>query len=109
MIIKNLINRNVNFVVVQYYSWLKSTRSLQNKEWEILIPKSEAYLAKGIFLKSAEGIKHTKSRILTLDEITEFRELLPQHFVCAIKNSDGAVYELKDKNSPVNNFKLKSE
>lgn len=97
MIIKDLIDRNINFAVIKYYSWLTRAKIIQNEEWEVLIPRSEAKKAKGIFLTGARDLSAgSKSRILSLEEISEFRYLLPRHFNCVERNEHGAVWERND-------------
>lgn len=94
MIIKELLNRNVKFIVVQYENYLTKAKFMQMQEWEVIVPEEELKKTKGIFLVfSAVFSKKCKSRILSLSEITEFKELLSDHFHCAVKNKDGAVYE----------------
>ena len=98
MIIRDLIDRNVSFAVIKYYNWLTEGRFVQNEEWEVIVPASEVHKTKGIVMYAARDIKKgSKSRILTLEETAEFRELLPNCFDCVERNDYGAVYELKDK------------
>lgn len=94
MIIKELIKRDVIFIVVQYVNYLTKARLMQMQEWEVIIPKEEFPKTKGIFLVGSEVFStKTKSLILNSAETSEFKRLLPTHFHCAVKNDDGAVYE----------------
>lgn len=97
MIIRDLIDRNVNFAVIKYYSWLTRARIIQNEEWEVLVPRSEVKKTKGILLTGGRDLSvGSKSRILTLEEISEFRDLLPRYFNCVKRNEHGAVWERND-------------
>lgn len=103
MIIKELIKREVCFAVLQYSVWLTKSKIAYSQQWEVLVPSSERPKTKGIPLLMSDvfGVK-TKSKIITGEEITEFKDLLNANlFRCVVKTDDGAVYE------PVNQKSIK--
>ncbi|MFA7448782.1 MAG: hypothetical protein WCY77_10120 [Weeksellaceae bacterium] len=107
MVIAKLIKNDIDFIVVQYYSYLTYGKFVQNESWEIIVPQSQRKLLKGESFGNSElaGVK-MKSRELRVHEIAEFKELRPTHFTTVVKDSTGAVYERVGKNFKTNILKI---
>ena len=109
MITKTLLEQGICFAVVQSNSFLTKHKIMQNQEWEIIAAeKDRAKLSRfvmnqGFYLpeshKNPEGII---SYVLDLNEIGEFKRLIPDYFDKVMENDNGRVWEIKDQ--PFKNY-----
>lgn len=106
MIVKTLLKEGFSFAVVRYYSYLTRAKLFPHQEWEILaLREDKKSLSKYGFVLNNEANtperhrnpKGVISRVLKLEEIAEFRQLIEDYFVEVVRNEDGVVWEVKEK------------
>lgn len=101
-IVKHLLKEGYCFAVMQSYSWLTKGKMMQNQEWEILAQKSDYKTLKKqgfeLLNNPAELPKDRNptgiiSRIMTLEEINEFRSVKDEFFSKVLETEDGMIWE----------------
>lgn len=104
MIVKQLLKEGYCFAVMRSFSYLTQAKKFPHQEWEILaLREDKKTLSKLGFVLNNEANtpeRHRNpmgiiSRVLELEEIAEFRQLIEDYFVEVVKNEDGAVWEVK--------------
>lgn len=105
-IVKHLLKEGYCFAVMQSYSWLTKGKMMQNQEYEILAQKSDYKMLKkdGFELlnnpadrPNDRNPKGVISRVMNLEEISEFRTVKDEFFSKIIETEDGIIWETKDK------------
>lgn len=105
-IIKLLLKEGYCFGVMQSYSWLTKSKMMQNQEWEIIAAKTDypslrkygfELLNNPADLPRNRNPENIISRVLSLDEISEFRTVKDAFFSKSIETEDGIIWETKSK------------
>lgn len=105
-IVKHLLKEGYCFAVMQSYSWLTKGKMMQNQEWEILALRNDYQDLKkrGFELLNDPALKVTErnpreiiSRIMTLEEISEFRQMKDEYFTKVQDDENGMLWEITRK------------